>query len=100
MFQVTLTENRSTPQKFVAITRYERRGNRLVKVRRVYDGPNHVSSIKEIPWQKGANPRVDWTSAYNGEKGDGAKGHHNQPFTMKRDWLQIHQELQMTREGK
>lgn len=95
MLTITLESNRSTPRRFVAITRYERRGNKLVRVRRVYDGPNHCVSTKDLPWNEG---NKEWCDAPNGEKGDGAKGHHSRPFTIKRDWLRLHMELQYDRE--
>jgi hypothetical protein len=98
VISVILEPNRSTPDRFVAITRYERRGNKLIKVRRVYDGPGHVASVKEIPWARTVNPAKDWAPVYNGESGDGKKGHHARPFTIKRDWLQLHMSLQYERE--
>jgi hypothetical protein len=92
MYSVTLVENRSNPKRYVATLTYERKGDKVTPVCRVYDGPNHVQSVKTIPWDK-LNAGKDWAQAYNGKKGK-----HGQSFTMKRDWLQLHQELEFIRE--
>lgn len=98
MMTLTLTENRSNPQRYVAITRYERRGDTLVKVLRVYDGPNHIRFTKEVPW--GVVPERDyWTQIPSGERGEGGKGRHSRPYTVKRDWLQLHNALENQRKG-
>jgi hypothetical protein len=92
---ITLEPNRSNPKRFVAITTYERRGDVVVPVRRVYDGPGHCISTKELAWPTGGK---DWAPVYTGKRGDGNKGRHNKPYTIKRDWLQLHQELELIRE--
>ena len=88
MFTVTLEENRSNPRRFAAFVRYERKGNILTPVRYVYEpGPNgkRCTSTKAVPWAHMGDK--EWSDAPNGERGDGAKGHHSRPFTIKRDWL-------------
>ena len=92
MLTLTLTENRSNPARYVGILSFERKGDKVTPVYRVYDGPGHVKSVKTIPWDK-LNAGKDWAQAYNGKKGK-----HGHPFTMKRDWLQLHQELELIRE--
>ena len=88
MFQLTLQENRSTPRRFVPIVRYEREGDPVTPVRYVYDGPNHCASVSVIGW-----PRKDWAPVHNEESGT-----HGLPFTIKRDWLRLHESLRYERE--
>lgn len=95
----TLTPNRSNPGRYVATLTYERKGDRVTPVRRVFDGPNHVQSVKVIPWNHPCLGNKDWSTAYTGKKGDGQKGRHSRPYTIKRDWLQLHQELELIREN-
>ncbi len=87
MLTISLTENRSTPKRYVAITRYERYGDKVVAVRVIYDGPGHCCSSKVITW-----PRKDWTTLLSGEIGS-----HGRAFTAKRDWIALHASLAMER---
>ncbi len=87
MFSITLDRNQSNPRRFVATLTYERYGDKVVPVRRVWDGPNHCVSSTEMPW-----PRKDWAPAFSGEKGK-----HGRPFAIKRDWIQLHTSLAMER---
>ncbi len=87
MNTLTLERNQSNPRRYVATLTYERNGDKLTPVRRVYDGPNHCASAQVMPW-----PKKDWAPAYSGEKGT-----HGRPFTIKRDWIQLHTGLAMER---
>lgn len=90
MYTMTLTPNRSNPKRYVAITSYERQGDKVTMVRRVYDGPDHRISTTVVPWPKGTK---DWAGVPAG-RGDGMEGRHNRQHTAKRDWLQLHQALE------
>ncbi len=89
MFTLTLEPNQSNPRRYVAVLSYERKGDKVTPVRRVYDGPNHCVSTQVVPW-----PRKDWCDAPNGEKGT-----HGRPFTIKRDWVILHTHLDYWRSG-
>ncbi len=80
MLTISLERNQTDPRRFVAITTFERKGNIVTPIRRVYDGPGHCISSKVVPW-----PRKDWSGTHNGESDK-----QRRPHTVKRDWLQLH----------
>ena len=90
MLSVTLEPNRSNPQRFVATLTYERKGDKVTPVYRVYDGPGHVKSVKVIPWNQLGDK--DWSTSHSGKRSK-----QGRPFTIKRDWLLLHQELELIR---
>lgn len=96
MLVATLEPNRSNPKRFVATLTYERKGDKVVPVRRVFDGPGHCISTKVVPW--GALGSKEWCDAPTGKRGDGKSGRHARPYTIKRDWVKLHQELELIRE--
>ncbi len=87
MLTVTLSPNRTSPRRFVTVLTYERQNNYLTPVKRVFDGPGHCVSTQIMPW-----PRKDWSNTPNGEYGA-----YGKPFTIKRDWLALHNALAMER---
>lgn len=90
MLTLTLYKNQSNPRRFVAVTTFERKGDTVTPVRRVFDGPGHCISSKVAPW-----PSKDWSGTHNGEHDK-----QHRPHTIKRDWLHLHEQLRAARGGK
>lgn len=93
-YSLTLIRNQSTPARFVRTVTYERSGDKVTPIERKYtitrDGRRICTGSRVLPW-----PSKCWANAYNGETGT-----HKRPFTIKRDWLQLHEGLRYQREGQ
>jgi len=91
MLSLTLVENRSTPAVFAVHICHERRGDKVQRIEKRYQarGGRWVCvGSKVVPY----TANKDWTGLKSGEKGS-----HGRPFTVKRDWIMLHTQLEMER---